>query len=82
MYLVRALDEDVVYPYETLEKIYSTCEGWDVHEGNYEFRDDLGNEYEVEWIEPATSKKILFGLMTSITNGHYRLVKKSQTRAG
>ena len=79
MYLVRALDEDVVYPYETLEKIYSSCEGWDVLEGNYEFCDDLGNEYEVEWIKPATSKKILFGLVTSISNGTYRLVKKVKT---
>ena len=73
MFIVQAHDDRTEDRYDTLDEVYRNCEGIDVRDGLYSFSDDLGNVYDVEWVEKVVERKHLFGLLTSLTQGKYRL---------
>ncbi|MFM9905385.1 MAG: hypothetical protein ACKVQJ_12545 [Pyrinomonadaceae bacterium] len=77
MFIVKALDDGTAEKFETLEQVYMECEGIDVNDGVYEFSDEEGNSYDVEWTEKVESTK-WFGFLTTLTQGRHNLVKRNK----
>lgn len=75
MFNVKVLDDGTVQHYDKIEDVYMNCEGIDVNAGLYEFSDDEGNVYVIEWIEKIRTGK-LFGLLSWSDQGKYRLKKR------
>lgn len=75
MIIVKALDDQSVERFETFEEVYANCEGIDVRDGLYEFSDEQGKIFDVQWIEPVQESRSLLG-MRSLTQGRFRLIKR------
>lgn len=75
MIIVKTLDDQSMERYETFEQVYSNCEGIDVRDGLYEFSDEHGNMFDVEWMEHVQESRSILG-MRSLTQGRYRLIKR------
>ncbi len=75
MFIVKVLDTGEIDYYNKIEDVYMNCEGIDVNNGLYEFSDDEGNIYDIEWIEEIKTGK-LFGLFSWSNQGKYRLKKR------
>lgn len=63
--------------YESLEQIQKQIEGCDWASGNYLVRDELGTEYEAEWIKKPKQRKF-FWIFGIVDIGSYKLVPKSK----
>ena len=77
MFIVKILDTQEIEYYDKIEDVYMNCEGIDVNNGLYEFSDDEGNIYEVEWLKEIKTVK-LFGLFSGSDQGKYRLKKRDE----
>lgn len=75
MFIVKTLDTGEIDYYEKIEDVYMNCEGIDVENGLYEFGDDEGNIYEVEWVKKIKSGN-LFWLLSWSDQEKYRLKKR------